>query len=295
MTEGEAPSEIGIRRTVSAGDYVRPKGQDVEKGRLLLKTGHRLRAQDIGILAGRGISNVRAYKIPVVAILSAGEELLDPSEPMTPGKIYDMNSHSLAAAVQAAGGKYIRLGIAEDTHRAVSRIIHRAIRSDVDMIVSSAGVSMGAFDYLRVELERNGEVQFWRVNMRPGKPFLFGSYQLLPFFGLPGNPVSALVTFEIFVRPAIERMGGVPEFRRVRQSARTEERIESDGRESYLRSYVWWEAGEYRARLTGNQDSGILFSLVEANAFVIVPAGVMSAEAGELVNIQFIGPPAPFG
>jgi molybdopterin molybdotransferase len=152
------------------------------------------------------------------------------------------------------------------------------------MIISSAGVSVGAFDFVKEVVESNGKMDFWRVNMRPGKPLAFGEYRSIPFIGLPGNPVSAFVGFEVFVRPALGRLGGVLNGIRTTVRVRSEEQIDSDGRESYLRAVVQEKNGVLVARLTGHQGSGNLHSLVQANALLIIPAGVKCVPAGQEVN-----------
>jgi molybdopterin molybdotransferase len=152
------------------------------------------------------------------------------------------------------------------------------------MVLSSAGVSVGAFDFVKEVLESNGKLDFWRVNMRPGKPLAFGHYRNIPFIGLPGNPVSAFVGFEVFVRAAIARLSGARNVGRQTVRVQSEDQIDSDGRESYLRAQVREEKGLYIARLTGHQGSGNLYSLVRANALLIIPAGVKCVPAGAEVN-----------
>jgi molybdopterin molybdotransferase len=158
----------------------------------------------------------------------------------------------------------------------------------VDLILSSAGVSVGAFDYVKQVIESNGKMDFWRVNMRPGKPVAFGEYKSIPFIGLPGNPVSAFVGFEVFVRGAIGRLGGTSNGVRPTVRVRCEEQIDSDGRESYLRAQVQEVDGVLVARLTGHQGSGNLHSLVQANALLIIPAGVKCVPASQELQAWLI-------
>jgi molybdopterin molybdotransferase len=178
----------------------------------------------------------------------------------------------------------VSLGIVPDDIEAVQTCLDRAIALNVDLILSSAGVSVGAFDFVRHVVERGGHLDFWRVNMRPGKPLAFGDYQGVPFIGLPGNPVSAFVGFEVFVRPAILKMSGFNGFDRPLQKVRLLEEIDSDGRESYLRSVIALQDGVLTARLTGHQGSGNLRSLVQANALLLIPSGVKSLPAGAEVE-----------
>jgi len=275
---------IEVLKPVERGDYLRGVGQDVRRGTLVLQDGHRLRPQDISMMAALGISNPSVYRRPVVAILSTGDELLEIDKPLIPGHVHDANSYGLAAAVQAAGAIALRLGIAADQVETVLERLDYAVESGANLIISSAGVSMGAFDFVRSALEAHGELTFWRVNLRPGKPIVSGSYRGVPFLGLPGNPVSALVTFQLFAYPVIARLSGSRGAEPLKLMVRVDHILQSDGRESYLRAQVRWEEGEYRARLTGSQDSGVLSSLVAANALLVVPAGVETVKAGEILE-----------
>jgi len=166
--------------------------------------------------------------------------------------------------------------------------LERAVDENADVIVSSAGVSVGAFDYIKPLVEADGQLEFWKVNIRPGKPLAFGNFHGIPFFGLPGNPVSAFIGFEVFVRPALEVLSGRIPLPHPHQKASLAEPVESDGRESYLRAIVQEENGHLVARLTGHQGSGNIFSLVQANALLIVPSGVKSLPARSEVEIWLI-------
>jgi molybdopterin molybdotransferase len=179
----------------------------------------------------------------------------------------------------------LKLGVAKDSETDIRSRLERAVDAKADVIVSSAGVSVGAFDYVKKVVETDGELNFWKVNMRPGKPLVFGKYRGIPFFGLPGNPVSAFIGFEVFVRPALEKLCGLTVRPRSFQNAVLGQRIESDGRESYLRVMVVEENGRLVAQLTGHQGSGNILSLVCANALLIVPSGVKSLPAGSEVKI----------
>ena len=207
------------------------------------------------------------------------------NEPPSPGKVYDSNSYSLAALAGGAGAEVIRLGVAADLAEDILMHLERAVEARADVIVSSAGVSVGAFDYVRAVVEQHGSLDFWKVNMRPGKPLAFGHYRDIPFFGLPGNPVSAFVGFQLFVQPAVEKLAGMTTGQKVRLTAHLAGPVESDGRESYLRAVVAEEDGHLVARLTGHQASGNIFSLVQANALLIVPAGVKSLPADAEVEV----------
>jgi molybdopterin molybdotransferase len=257
---------------------------DIRAGEIVLHRGRALKPQDLGFLAMLGIASVIIYRKPRIALFSSGDELLGVDAPLEAGKIRDSNSYMLAALLEDAGADVIRLGVARDNHESVKALLEKAVELRADLILSSAGVSVGAFDFVKEVIESNGRMDFWRVNMRPGKPLAFGEYGTIPFLGLPGNPVSAFIGFEVFVRAAIGQLCGMETAVRRTVRVRCEEQIDSDGRESYLRAGVREENGELIARLTGHQGSGNLYSLVQANALLIIPAGVKCVPAGEEVN-----------
>src|SRR5215207_1727766 len=285
-----APAEVQIFKPVKAGWNTRPRGMDLLAGETVLNRGHILRAQDLGLLAMLGFANIVVYRRPRVALFSSGDELLSADAPLEEGKIRDSNSYTLAALAEEAGAEVIRLGVARDDHASVKDLLDRAVELHVDLIFSSAGVSVGAFDFVKEVIESNGNMDFWRVNMRPGKPVAFGDYMNIPFIGLPGNPVSAFVGFEVFVRPVLARLSGLLNVSRRRVRVRCAEQLDSDGRESYLRAQVQpdGENGKLIARLTGHQGSGNLHSLVQANALLIIPAGVKCVPAGQEVDAWLI-------
>lgn len=274
------PDAVTCYRPVTPGENIRPRGQDVQAGEHILPAGHALRPQDIGFLAMLGVTQVKIHRRPRVAIFSSGDELLPPDAPLVPGKVHDANSYTLRALVETSGGEAIPLGIVADEREAVRHVLEQAVTHRADLILSSAGVSVGAFDYIRGVIESDGQLDFWRVNMRPGKPLAFGKYRDIPFIGLPGNPVSAFMGFEVFVRPILEKMSGREIQARPRRRVRLGEPVASDGRESYLRAIVREEDGTPTAYLTGHQGSGNLRSLVQANALLIIPAGVKSLPTG---------------
>ena len=279
-----APQTVSFTRAVKAGENVRPRGMDLHAGEVVLQKGRRLKPQDLGLLAMLGVGHVQVYKKPRVALLSSGDELLEVDAPLTAGKIHDSNSYALAALIENTGADILRLGVAQDNRESVEGLLQQAVNENVDLIVSSAGVSVGAFDFVKEVIEANGKLDFWRVNMRPGKPLAFGEYRGRPFFGLPGNPVSAFVGFEIFVRPVLERLSGQLDGIRFTVKVRCAEEIESDGRESYLRAKIRIEDGIRIATLTGHQGSGNLLSLVQADALLIIPAGVKCVPVGQEVE-----------
>jgi molybdopterin molybdotransferase len=232
---------------------------------------------------------VSVVRIPHIALLSTGDELIEIGSPLEPGKIYDANSYLLSTQINESGGDCLYLGVARDNYESIYQCLERAYSRRVDLIVSSAGVSVGAFDLVRKVLEENGQISFWRIKMRPGKPLAFGKYHDIPFIGLPGNPVSAFVGFEIFIRPAIQKMRGMNPYLRPVSKVKILEPIVSDGRESYLRGLVIQRENGLFAKLVGHQGSGNIRSLIQSNAFLIVPSEVKSLPIGAEVNAWITG------
>lgn len=282
------PERVRIFRAVSPQANVRPAGEDIQRGEIVLRRGSKLRPQEIGVLAALGRPHVRVVRRPRVAILATGDELVDITAPLGPGQIHDSNSYTLAALVESSGGVPLRLGIARDRLEEVRARLRAGLEQGADLFLSSAGVSVGAYDVVKAALEAEGELAFWRVNMRPGKPLAFARVRGVPFLGLPGNPVSAMVAFEVFARPALLKMGGQTHLRRPRIEVILDEPVRSDGRESYLRAVVTRHSDGYHAVITGPQSSGILTSLVRANALLIVPAGVRQVPAGSTLQAHML-------
>ena len=278
------PIQVQVFRSVRVGDYVRVRGKDAREQDLLIPRGTRLRPQEIGILAMLGISSLQVYRQPRLAILPTGDELIRVGDPLQPGKIYESNTYALTAQVEQSGGLAVPLGLIPDRLESVREALDRALNAKVDAILSSAGVSVGAYDFVRAAIEQDGKLSFWRVNMRPGKPVAFGFYRGTPFIGLPGNPASAFVSFEVFVRPALLKLAGQSDWSRPSIRVELLDMVESDGRESYLRGMVTFRDGHAYARLTGNQDSGNLRSLIQANALLIIPNEVKCLPIGAVVQ-----------
>ena len=280
-----APEKVTVFKTIKTGENIRTRGMDIKSGHKVLFAGHRLRAQDLGLLAMLGVAQVHVYRRPLVALLSSGDELMAVDRPLERGKIRDTNSYTLSALIENMRCEVVSLGVAPDRWDAIQFLFDQAVGINADLILSSAGVSVGAFDFIKDVIKSNGSLDFWRVNMRPGKPLAVGEYRSIPFIGLPGNPVSAFVGFEVFVRPALEKLAGqvvvgsgIPN--RPKVQVKLAEVIESDGRESYLRAIIEERDGTLMAKLTGHQGSGNLLSLVQANALLIIPAGVKSLAIG---------------
>ena len=286
---GETLDHIAIHKALPLGSNVRPAGEDVSAGELVLPAGTVIRPAEAGVLASLGLATARVIRRPVVAILSTGDELTPAGESLQPGHIYDSNSSSVAAAVIAAGGTPRIIGIARDTLEDLHRCIDQA--SDADLLVTSAGVSKGDYDMVKDVLEQRGDMNFWSVRMRPAKPLAFGLLRAekaaaLPLLGLPGNPVSALLAFEMFGRPAIRCMLGRDLLARpVVEGVLTGPIFNSDGRRVYARVEVEKRDGTWFASPTGPQGSNILTSLSRANGLAICPADLTRKEAGQAVKI----------
>ena len=278
---------VGIMKAAMSGANVRRAAEDVRRGQVIIERGAVLHPAQIGVLASLGRATVRVHRRPVVAILSTGDEVREPGQPLQPGQIYDSNAYSIAALVAACGGIPRRLGIAKDTVEALTAKLREGL--DADMLVTSAGVSRGDYDVVKDVLAKEGEIDFWTVRMRPGKPLAFGAFasggRRVPHIGLPGNPVSSMVSFELFGRPAIFKMLGRSDWQRPSVRAIADERIpNTDERRVFARAIVTMRDGRYHASLTGPQGSGILTSMAVANALAVVPEDMPGIAAGDDVE-----------
>ncbi len=293
---GQAPRKgeaVQVLKAALAGNNIRYRGEDVKAGQPVVQAGRVVRASEIGVLASLGLSTVAVHRRPVVAILSTGDEITAPGQPLLPGRIYDSNAHGIAALVKRYGGIPRLLGIAHDTVEDLTRKIHEGLSAD--MIVTSAGVSRGDFDVVKDVLAKEGAIDFWTVRMKPGKPLAFGAFNTpsgrrVPHLGLPGNPVSSMVAFELFGRPALFTMLGRADWQRpiIRAITRDEVR-NTDGRRFYARCIVTLgEDGRYYADLTGPQGSGILTSMSAANALTIIPEDTPAAYPGEEIDVMML-------
>jgi len=276
---------VTLKGAVARAAYVRAAGEDVRVGERVLEPGVTLSAAEVGLLATLGHAQVTVYRRPRVAILSTGNELADLGTEPGPGQIPNTNTYSLMAQVLETGGDPISLGVAPDLLPAIEERVRRA--RDADVILSSAGVSVGELDLVREAFTRAGaELHLWQVSMRPGKPITFGSLGGRPVFGLPGNPVSAMVTFELFVRPALLKMSGRRRLTRPRLRARALAPIPNPGsRRGYLRVQLSANGeGMPGARLTGEQGSAILRSMVAADGLAVIPPDTTVA-TGDTVDV----------
>ena len=279
---------VRIYALATRGENVRYAGEDVKTGDLVIRAGTVLRPAEIGMLASLGRSFVKVYRRPLVALISTGDELVDIDDAASTGKIVNSNSYSLAAQVMECGGMPLQLGIAKDTKEDLTEKFKAALRADV--IVSSAGVSVGDYDFVKDVMEdMDIGVELWQVAQRPGKPMTFGSREGKPVFGLPGNPVSSMVTFEQYVRPAILKMTGHENiFRRAIRATLTHDIQKKKGLRYFFRSRVRSQGDSFVVEITGEQGSGILSSMVLANGIMVVPENADFVKAGSEVMVQLL-------
>jgi molybdopterin molybdotransferase len=276
------------------GVNIRRAGEDIRTGATVLTAGTELGPAQLGVLASLAVAHPLVYRRPRVAILGSGDEIVDIDQPeaiLSGRKIASSNTHTLVALVRLAGGEPVNLGIARDTPEDLRAHLARAL--DCDLLVTTAGISVGEHDFVRSVLEElGGTLRFWKLRMRPGAPVGFGLLEQIPWIGLPGNPVSTMVTFELFVRPAIRRMMGhrLP-FRRT-VPVRAAEPIHLKPKlQHFLRGVVTQGAEGPEARLTGPQGSGILTSMTLANALLIIPEGQQETPSGATIRALILDDP----
>jgi molybdopterin molybdotransferase len=285
------PSESTVRIMLpeyGQGANIRPRGDDVQEGECIIPQGTPLRSGEIGMLAILAKSFVLVHQRPRVGILSTGDELADLDESFDEHKIVNSNSYGIAAAVQEAGGIPVLLGIAKDNPDSLKDKIRQGLTCDI--LVLSGGVSMGDYDFTKpVFAELGADMNFWKLAIRPGQPVAFGKIQGKLAFGLPGNPVSSMVTFDQLVRPAMLKLGGHRIWERPIVKARFLEKFSKQtDRRHFLRGVLAYEGGDLVVRTTGKQGSGILTSMVKANGFIDVPEDVEHLQPGDVVNVQLL-------
>jgi molybdopterin molybdotransferase len=292
---GGGLSQIGILRQAKKGLNVRRRGEDIARGDLVLKKGTLLRPQEIGMLASLGRTTTLVIRRPVVALLATGDELVAADQPLAPGKIHDSNTYTIAAEVSRYGGVPKILGIGRDSVQSLTEKIDQGL--DADMLITSGGVSQGDYDMVKDVLAQRGEISFWTVRMKPGKPLAFGTMtkmegekeRKVPHLGLPGNPVSSMITFEQFARPAILKMMGRENLAKPTIRAIIDNDIaNNDGRRIFARVIVARRDGQYYASLTGPQGSGILTSMAKANGLAVIPESSNGVKAGDTVDVQML-------
>ncbi len=284
-------SQIGILCEAKEGMNVRGKGEDIANGSLVLKKGSVLRPPEIGVLASLGHPAALVIRRPVVSVLATGDELADIDQPLPRGKIYNSNTYTIAAEVMRYGGIARILGIGRDSIQSLEGKIEEGL--DSDMLITSGGVSKGDYDVVKDVLVKCGEINLWTVCMKPGKPSAFGVItkggKRVPLLGLPGNPVSSMVTFEQLARPAILKMLGKSNFAKPSIPAIMEDDItNTDGRRIFDRVVVTKRNDKYYARLTGAQGSGILTSMARANGLAVIPEDTREVRKGDVVQVQML-------
>lgn len=281
------PTHIKFLQPNKKGSNVRYAGEDIKQDQIVFEKGRKLSAIDVGVLASLGVPTVTVYRKITVALISTGDELKLPGETLTEGDIYESNSFTLAAMLEKMNIEVLKLGVVKDDKAAITQAFIKA-DNQADAIFSSGGVSVGEADYTKEVLDELGDISFWKIAMKPGKPFAFGKLPHSVFFGLPGNPVSATVTAHMLAIPALAKMQNCINSKPVKLKVKTATDIrKSPGRMDFQRGILSVnELGEMSVSSTGNQGSGVLTSLAKANCYIVLPAEQGSLKAGELVMVQ---------
>ena len=283
-TEVDDDGFVTIGRTAASGDHVRPAGEDLAAGQVAFEPFTVLGPGHLGVLASLGYRRVPVFRRARVGVLSTGDELVDDGSPLRPGQIRDSNRPTLVAMVHEAGCDAVDLGVVADDEAAITAVLERGL-AECDALVTSGGVSMGDFDYIKVVLDRMGAMQWWQVAIKPAKPLAFGVVSGKPVFGLPGNPVSSMVSFELFARPALRRMMGHRDPFRPTVEAVADEalRRRPDGKVHFVRVVAsTGDDGRWHIRSSGGQGSNLLRAMALANALAVVPDGDGVAAGGDV-------------
>jgi molybdopterin molybdotransferase len=285
----EVVERAGRRITVGAidrGANTRGRGEDVRAGSVVLSAGSVLRAQELGVVASLGFPQVLVRQRPRVAVLSTGDEVVEPGDARKPGQIFDSNRFSLHGLVEAAGGTVTDYGIVPDLHEVLHARLTEAARS-ADIVLTSGGVSVGDYDLVKAVLQDAGGIDFWQVAMQPGRPLAVGRIGAAHFFGLPGNPVASMLTFSLFVRPALWKLAGRRDLFPPRFHAVATERMRKrPGRREFKRGVLTYGPEGWQVRTTGPQGSGILSSMAQADCFIVIEEEREDVQAGERVWVE---------
>jgi molybdopterin molybdotransferase len=281
----ERDGTVEIRGIVKAGDNIRPSGQDIEAGSVVLARGRVLRPQDMGLLASVGRATVSVYKPLRVAVLSTGDELVEPGGTgLRSGQLYNSNRYTLAGLVRSLGMTLVDGGIVPDDPEATARALRDAA-AGADCVITSGGVSVGEEDHVKAQVERLGQLDLWKLAIKPGKPLAFGRIGSTPFIGLPGNPTSVFVTFCLIARPFLLKQQGVSDIEPLAVPARAMFTVNSPGgRQDYQRVSLSTVAGTLQADRFSNQSSGVLSSVSHSNALAVIPPGTTVAQ-GDTVQV----------
>ena len=283
----EADNNVEIFEEVKKGKNIRLTAEDIKKGDLVMNRGTLLNAAHVGMLASLGISRIKVSKKPRVAVLATGDEVVGIDEEVRPGKVRNSNAYSLHCQVRKCGGTPVNMGTAGDEKNDLRDRLRSCL--DCDVIITSGGVSMGEYDYVKDVMDEIGmDQKFWKVAMRPGKPNLFGVIEGKPFFGLPGNPVSGMVGFEVFISPAIRKMLGQKDVKREVDAILKEDIKKKKGLRFFIRAVTRWEDGRYMTGTTGPQGSGILSSMVLANSLIILTEDEELVKQGTMVKVRLL-------
>ncbi|NRQ42064.1 molybdopterin molybdotransferase MoeA [Rheinheimera sp. YQF-2] len=286
LTQSDLQQQILCQLVPVSGEHVRRAGEDIANGAEVFAAGHKLRPADIGLLASIGIANVKVLRQLKVAIFSSGDELIPPGQPLPDGHIYDSNRYVMAAMLSRLGAEVIDLGLLPDDPLAIEQAFLQAM-TQADVLITSAGVSVGDADYTRQILHKLGQINFWQVAIKPGKPFAFGKLNNCWFFGLPGNPVAAVVTLEQLVQPVLRKLSGENVVGEVKLlSAECEVPLKKQpSRMDFQRGWYWQGEHGLKVKTLGSQSSGMLSSIANANCYIVLARDSASLPAGETVSI----------